>query len=299
MTVQFGNDHASNINGIRKRRCLVVDRLSLCCIHYQDHIVGSYGSGDFLHLLQQSGFLPVTTRCVDYDNLVVFFHELIDSLFCDCHWIRLRVRTVKRNTKLRGILFELIKRSGTKGIGANHGRLPATLLIVICVLGNGRGFPRSLQPHKQDHVGFAAFHHIRLAGGLQELDQLVDDRFLDHFGDIAGPLLFLGVAVVFVFRVLVVFDETLDLLFDVVPERHDQSDVHIRLDQGPGDLRQDLFELRRRDMTGTRVQLAKGLAEFAAQFGQDHDVRLLFHQSINQASNQAIKQSIKYNDIRK
>mmetsp|Transcript_25435 Transcript_25435/g.55721 ORF Transcript_25435/g.55721 Transcript_25435/m.55721 type:complete len:238 (-) Transcript_25435:243-956(-) len=237
MAVQFGNDHASNIHGVGKSQRLIVDGLSLCCIHDQHHVVWSYGSGDFLHLLKQPCLLTMTARRIDNDDLVVFFDELVDSLFRNRYGISLGVRTVKRNSQLCGILFELIKGSGPKGIGANHGRLPTPTLIVIRELGNRRGFTGSLQSHKQNDVGFPAFHGVGFSGGLQKLDQLVHDRLLDHLGDVARALFFLGIAVPFVLRVLVVFDETLHLLFDVVPECHDQSYVHIGLDQGPGNLR--------------------------------------------------------------
>mmetsp|Transcript_15248 Transcript_15248/g.34908 ORF Transcript_15248/g.34908 Transcript_15248/m.34908 type:complete len:300 (-) Transcript_15248:1-900(-) len=269
VAVEFCDDDAADIHGVGKGQRLVVHCLALRRVHDQNHVVGGHCRRDFLHLLQQSRFLPMPTRRIDDDDLVVFFDKLIDSLFRNCHGIGLCVRTIERNSKFRCVLLELIEGSGAKGIGTHHSRLPPSPLVIIRVLSDRCGLSGSLQPHKQNNVRLAAFHPVGFPGGFQQLDELVDDRLLHHLGDVARPLFSLGVAVVFVLAV-VVFDQSLHVFLDVFAEGHYQSDAHVGLDQRPGDLRQDLVQLRRRDMTRTRVQLAEGVAEFASQFGQHH-----------------------------
>ena len=83
--------------------------------------------------------LTMTTGRVHDDHLVPVLREFAHPLLRDRHRIGLGVAAVERYTQLRGVLLQLVERPGSEGVGANHGRLPPTALVVVRVLGDGCG----------------------------------------------------------------------------------------------------------------------------------------------------------------
>ncbi len=104
-----------------------------------------------------------------------------------------RVPSVKGNLGLGGILFQLVKGTGAKRVGAHQAALPALSLVVVrelinalasntyqmhACLGTRRGLAGALQTDKHDDVGFAAHRLERLHAGINQPAELLKHRLL-------------------------------------------------------------------------------------------------------------------------
>jgi hypothetical protein len=137
MPVQLGHDDRAEIRTLLERATLALRGLTYRRIEDHDgHILrhgfstritggeqgtyGLHGVTDVDHLLEELGFLLVSARGVDDDDVESLctpislrnpgnrttgqtFSELFDTLRGDRHWIRLRIRPVERDLCFRGV----------------------------------------------------------------------------------------------------------------------------------------------------------------------------------------------------
>jgi hypothetical protein len=94
----------------------------------------------------------VATGCVYDDDLKALFFELLHTLCCYYHGVRLCVGTVVWDLGFRGILLELVEGTGSEGIRAHQTRLEASRLVPSCQLRTCRRLSRTLQTHEHDDV---------------------------------------------------------------------------------------------------------------------------------------------------
>mmetsp|Transcript_18653 Transcript_18653/g.34761 ORF Transcript_18653/g.34761 Transcript_18653/m.34761 type:complete len:254 (-) Transcript_18653:101-862(-) len=206
-----------------------------------------------------------------YDNdLIMLRNKLLHAFFGNGNRVCFCVRPVEWHPQFGSILFQLVKGTRTERIGADHRHFPSSTLVVIGVLGDGCRLTASLQSHKQNDIRLSAFHCVRFPTRLQQIDQFFHHGLLHKLRDITGSSFSFLFVVSNVIVIVVVLDQFLYIPLDVFTQVHYQLDVDIGFNEGSCDLRQNLIQLRRRDMSSMSVQLAKRIAKFSTQLCQHH-----------------------------
>ena len=158
VSVEFGDDHSSDIDGLTEGLGLVERSLTDRSVHHKDDLIGGLfvvpaktrierlsekggmraegkgwthdGSGNLSHLFKERFLLLVTTTRVDDDDLKAVPLELLDSVVGDLDGIGLCVASVEGHLDLGGVLFELIKGSGTERVCAHNARQESLSLVM-------------------------------------------------------------------------------------------------------------------------------------------------------------------------
>ena len=95
-------------------------RLTDAGVQNHNSLVGLYGFANLHHLLEELGFLLMSTRRIHDDDIETLLLEFRHTLRGDCDRIGLRVRAEICNLGLRCGLSGLIEGSGTEGIRTDN-----------------------------------------------------------------------------------------------------------------------------------------------------------------------------------
>jgi|JI6StandDraft_1071083.scaffolds.fasta_scaffold07549_3 hypothetical protein len=105
MTVQLGNDNASNIHSLSEGISLIVALLPDGAIHYEDNLVRAHSLLHLLHLIKQFRLLLMPSRGIHNDDFNTFLLEFFNTFLGDGHWISLRIASVERYSNSGSVLF--------------------------------------------------------------------------------------------------------------------------------------------------------------------------------------------------
>ena len=129
--VQLGDDDGADVHGGLERPRLILRRLPDARVHDEDGHVWLHRLRHLPHLLEQRVLLLVTPRRVHDDQVVLLRLEALHAVSRDLRRIRLGVRAVKRDARLGGVLFQLIKGSGATRRERSES---PKVRFVVCVL---------------------------------------------------------------------------------------------------------------------------------------------------------------------
>mmetsp|Transcript_10358 Transcript_10358/g.27824 ORF Transcript_10358/g.27824 Transcript_10358/m.27824 type:complete len:493 (+) Transcript_10358:37-1515(+) len=175
--IHFCDDDAPDVHRVPKSESLVVCRLSHGPVHDVDDVVGLHDFADVSHFLEQRALLLVPSRRVDDDDVHLFRAKSLDALLRDLHGVSFRVASEERDTRLRRVLLELVERTCTERVCANHRHLESLPLVVVRVLGARRRLPVALQSHEHDDGLFSFFGYPWLPS-VHETREFLEHRLL-------------------------------------------------------------------------------------------------------------------------
>lgn len=100
MTIQFCNYNRAYFYRVLKSQGLVVTSRANRRVHDKNTFIGIDTFFNSFHFIEQSTFLFMSTRSIDYYQVKVFFLKQCHSFFSNLNWIRFCIRTIKWNPYL-------------------------------------------------------------------------------------------------------------------------------------------------------------------------------------------------------
>ncbi|KAI6747696.1 hypothetical protein HG531_008238 [Fusarium graminearum] len=102
------------------------------------------------------------------------------SVAGDFGGISLGEGTIVGNLGLGSVLLQLIKSTGSEGVGTDQTSLEASRLVVSRELCTGRCLSGTLETDKHDDIALALLWSERFGVGIDEFDEFIEDGFLDQ-----------------------------------------------------------------------------------------------------------------------
>mmetsp|Transcript_13944 Transcript_13944/g.16824 ORF Transcript_13944/g.16824 Transcript_13944/m.16824 type:complete len:248 (+) Transcript_13944:1307-2050(+) len=152
MTIHLCEDHSSDIHTSLEGTGLVICSLTNATVHNEYGQIGLHCCCHLLHFFQKSRLLLVPTAGIDDDQIHLLFFEEIHTFLCDLGRIGFCVVTIIRYFHLSRVLLQLVVRTSTIRIGADHRNLETFSLVVQSVLCNGGCFSCSLKTDEHDNI---------------------------------------------------------------------------------------------------------------------------------------------------
>mmetsp|Transcript_9737 Transcript_9737/g.59148 ORF Transcript_9737/g.59148 Transcript_9737/m.59148 type:complete len:204 (+) Transcript_9737:2580-3191(+) len=194
---------------------------------------------------------------IDKYNFHFFFFESFHTLRSNDRGIWLVVGTVKWDAGFGCVLLQLIERSCSVRICANHGNPPSFLLIVVRKFGTRSCFAIALQAHEHHNGAFSLLGLERMfCTTVKHAHQFLVDRPFDDFTFVETACTF----------------GQFHLFLHVVPEGHHLFDVDVCLQQRRAYFLQERVQHFVVD-DGVVLHLPQGSRELRSQVAEHHLVR--------------------------
>ena len=178
VTVCLRDDDGSKIRSLLERLCLRLGLLTYRGVEHHDRLVRLDGLLDIHHLLEQGRLLSMSTGGIDDDDLEALLLKLVNTFAGDLGGVCLGQGTVVGDLGFGGILFQLIKGTGSERVGTNEAGSEASRLVMSGELGTCRRLTGTLQTDEHDDIGLALLGLERLGMGVNELDEFIEDGLL-------------------------------------------------------------------------------------------------------------------------